>query len=178
MLTPAARARARKAALTTPPAPPARHRKADLLGLRIMAGGQPYLIGPSIEGDPTIDATKSSAETITLQVRDLSDALQKALADEKVLLKGAVTMTVDGIAYTLRDCEGDDTGLVTLTFEDQVAWRLRQFSKHLTVRRSKSTRAEFVAQMVDEAARPPMAPIRLFCPELTDKQRIAAPSAA
>jgi hypothetical protein len=172
--TPAARARERLKAVTTPPVPPPRNRRRDLNQLKIVANGQPYLIGPAVEGDPAIDATKDSAETIAIQVRDPAGKLQKALADEKVLLAGAVTMNLDGIMYTLRDCEGDDTSLVTLTFEDQVAWRLRQFSSHLAVKRSNATRAEFIAILVDEAARPPFAPMRFFCPESDDSQRIAA----
>jgi hypothetical protein len=173
--TPAALARERAlAAVTGPPTPPKAAGRAELNGLQMMVRGQPYLIGPSIEGDPLHDATKSTAETWTMTIRDRAGGLARALSDQDMLLQGAARITIDGIVYVLQSCDADDTGLVTCIWEDEVAWRLRQFTSAISADRAQSTRAEFIAMMVDEAARPPMAPMNFFCPQILDKQRIAA----
>lgn len=171
--TPAALSKAQKAALEKPPVPPKHHGHGTLRRLTMVVEGVTYRLGRAIEGDPQMDATKDGAATITMTVRDHNETLQSALTED-TLLQGAATVTVDGIVYVVDNVEGDDTALVTVTLQDQVAWRLQQYSKPISAKRSKVTRAEFVAGMVDEASAPPMAPMNFFCPEIDDKQRIAA----
>ena len=175
--TRAAIARTPKTPLTDlPPKPPQVDRTSALLNLQLIANGRPYLIGPAIQGDPQMDATKDSSATLTIIVADPNQSLISILADESVLLAGAVTCTLNGIVYTLMTVDSDQDANVTLTMEDQVSWRLRQFTKPLSVKRSQATRAEFFAMLVDEASKPPLAPMAFFCPEIDDTQRITAPA--
>lgn len=175
--TPASRARAhRDPAVALPPRPPQADRQSALEQLSLVIAGRPFLIGPNVEGDPGMDATKDAAATVNIAVRDTDGTLAAALADEALLLQGAVTVTINGVVYVVQSAESDDTGLLTLTVEDQVAWRLRQFDRFRAVRRSKRTRAQFIAGLVDEASAPPLAPMRFFCPQIDDRQRIAAPT--
>lgn len=179
--TPAARARERiragNVATSRPPRPPEHDRRQALLDLTINIHGREYLIGPAVEGDPDTGAQMDGTATITMNVRDGDGTLQDALANEAQILKDGVTITVDRIVYTLQSVAVDEeTGtLVTLTFHDQVKWRFGQFSSFLRVSRDNSNRAQFIARLVEEASRPPLAPMPFFCPEINDKQRIAKP---
>lgn len=178
--TPAARVRAALGpAIRLPPKPPRGDRESAIRGLTLSVPGRELLIGPNIEGDPALRATINGTATLTIAVRDRDLALQDALADEASLLEQGVTVTLNGIVYALQSASVDDTGLlVTLTFEDLVSWRLRQFHRFLRANRANTTRAEFVGRMVIEASSPPLASMKAYIPELTDKQRIAKPDTA
>jgi hypothetical protein len=177
--TPARRAAARRdPAIALPPKPPEADRRSTVRNLHIVNAGVAYLIGPAIEGDPAMAATADGTETVTIVVRDPGADLQNALDDEAQLLTDAAKVTINLVVYRLQSMEVDpDTGtLVTLVFEDEVSWRLKQFSRFLTISRAHSTRAQAALRLVKEASAPPLAPLKSFIPELTDRQRIAAPA--
>jgi hypothetical protein len=71
--------------------------------------------------------------------------------------------------------EHDGEGLYTLTVEDQVAWRLKQFSKFRSASRARTTRYAFIQGFVDEASRKPLSKMRSFIPEIDDRQKISRP---
>lgn len=172
--TPAARARARRdPAVGLPPLAPKTQR--DLANLHIRVAGVPYLIGPRLKKSGCeLELTMDGASALRLSVDDPDGALLEVLADEAMRLKDGVLVIVDDVTYVLRSVSvpGDGT-TVDLTFEDQVAWRLRMFKKYVSKPRSKWTRAEFVKYLVDEASRAPMAGMDAYIPELTDRQPVA-----
>lgn len=177
--TPAARARARRdPAVRLPPKPPQADRRSTLAHLHAIIRGRPYLIGPAIEGDPETTATRDGTATVTIRVRDSAGMLQEALDDEAQLLQdGTARLAVNTIQYVLQSVDVDETGtLVTLVVEDEVSWRLKQFTSFRAIRRSHANRAQAVAMLADEASAPPLAPMRLFIPEIDDRQRISAPA--
>lgn len=177
--TPAQRAAARRdPAIRLPPKPPESDRRSALRRLHLLVAGVAFLIGPSIEGDPQIAATADGTETVTMAVRDQAGSLADALGDEEQLLTSAARVTIDGTVYALQSANVDTaTGtLVTLVFEDEVSWRLKQFSRFLAISRAHATRGQAVLRLVKEASAPPLAPIYYFIPELTDPQRIALPT--
>lgn len=178
--TPAARARARlDPAIQLPPRPPEGDRRAALRDLRIVIRGRTYVIGGAIEGDPETAATWDSAATIKFNIRDRDGILQDALGDEAERLDDAARMTINGVAYVLQSDSVDESGtLVSIAVEDEVAWRLRQFSRFLSMPRSKYTRAQAALRLVREASAPPYAQMRAFIPELRDRQPIAPGDAA
>lgn len=174
--TPAKRARARRdPAVLLPPAPPTTER--DLRGLHLRIAGVPYLIGPSLvdDGDQAIELTMDGASTLTLTAHDPEGSLLRALPSEDGLLQDGVRVVIDGITYVLTAVDPDTDRVLTLTFIDEVAWRLEQFSSFRSANRNRGTDGEFVLRMVDEASRAPLAPMRAFIPELGEKLRIARP---
>lgn len=174
--TPAQRAKNRRnPAIQTPP-PAIKGVQASIKDITLVAAGTEYQIGGNIEGDTPWEMTMEGAATLTLPVRSPDKSLLKVLTDETLLQEAGVTVAVDDVVYVLRSVAGDETGLYTLTFEDQVAWRLRQFKKFLAMSRKQITRAGFVLRLVNEASRPPLAPIVTFIPEVKDRQSIAAPT--
>lgn len=152
----------------------------ELMALTMNIAGTDYLIGPSIEGDPLTASAIDSASTITISLRDPTSDLAGLLADEQVLLELDVTTTLGDIVYQVQSLDVDtSTGtLVTIVFEDQVATRLRQYTKYLAIPRSKFTRAQAVLRLIDEASGSPLAPINYYIPQLNDKQRIASSGTA
>ena len=172
--TPAARVRARRdAALAAPPPRPRGDRTKAVRGLTLKVAAREYPIGANVEGDVPYELTMEGAATITVPVRSQDESLLAVLADEKLLQEDGVRLTVDGIVYVLDSASSDGTGLYTLAFIDEVAWRLKQFSRFMaSTRKTGSTRAMFIKRMVDEASRRPLAPLRAFIPELRDRQRI------
>ena len=174
--TAAARVRARRnPAIKLPPPRPQGSFRTPLDKLRLRIAGREYPIGENIEGDTPWEMTIDGAATVTIPIRSPDESLLRALSDEALLQRGGVSLSIDGIIYVLRTVESDDTGLYTLTFEDEVAWRLRQFSKFMAASRKTHTRALFIQKMVDEAQKPPYPIMRSFIPELGDPQPIAAP---
>lgn len=175
--TPARRARARRdPALRQAPFPPRVESRSTLRNLHIRIAGQSYLLGPAIEGDPEMAATIDGAATISMAVRDVDGTLQEALSDEAQLMETGATIVVNGTVYVLQSTDWDGSGTGgTLIFEDQAAWRLRQFTRFLVVSRARSTFAQFVKRLVDEASAAPLERLPFFCPEINDKQRIAKP---
>lgn len=181
--TVAARVRARKdPAIGQPPPVPTGARTDTLRSLNLQAGGRLYPIADNIDGATPWAMTMEGAATLTIPVRVTDESLLAVLTDEALLQDEGVRVAVNGVRYVLASVNADEGGLYTLQFEDEVAWRLRQFSRFLSASRKTTTRALFIQRMVDEASgvRPkakdlPYEPIRSFIPELGDRQRILAP---
>ena len=172
--SPASRAKARRdPAVGLPPKPPKTER--DLTALHIRVTGVPFLIGPRLrKSGCEMEMTMDGASTLRLTADDPDGALLEAVADEAMRLRDGVTVIVDDITYVLRAINVPGDGLsVELSFEDQTAWRLRGFSKYVAKSRARYTRAEFVKYLVDEASKPPLATMKAYIPELTDRQPIA-----
>jgi hypothetical protein len=177
--TPAARARARRdPAIMRPPARPVGSRTSSIRNLHLRVAGRAYPVGANIDGDTPWEMTIEGAATVTLPVRSPDDSLLEVLGDEAQLQETGVTVTVDGVVYVVDSVSGDDSGLYTLVCIDEVAWRLKRFSRFMAASRKTTTRALFMQRMVDEASRRPLAPIRSFIPELGDRQRILKPKTA
>lgn len=173
--TPAALARARKTpSIGYPPVITAPETAVE--DFAIVVSGKTYLIGPSIEGDPEEQATIDGTATITVAVRDPDGTLAALLADEGVILRDGVAMIVDGDLYMIQSVTVDQTTgtLVTIVFQDVVAWQLGLFTSFVAYPRAKYTRAEAALKVVDEASKHPLPPIKYYIPELTDAQRVAA----
>lgn len=176
--TPAQRARQRTdPAIGAPPVIPRAGRHSALRELQIVIAGVAYLIGPAIEGDPQLASANDSTATVTIDVRDPHAKLQIALANEQVILATGVSVEINGDTYMLQSVSVDtSTGtLVTLVFEDEVSWRLRQYTSFLAIPRSKYTRAQAALRLITEASGSPLAPISYYIPQLTDAQKIASP---
>lgn len=177
--TPAARARARRdPALMQPPPRPSGSRTTAIRNLSLRIAGRAYPIGANIEGDTPWEMSIEGAAQITLPVRSPDDSLLEVLESEALLQDTGVRVTVDDVVYVVDSVSGDDTGLYTLVCIDEVAWRLKQFSRFMAASRKTTTRALFIKRMVDEAGAKPRTPIRAFIPELGDKQRILSPKKA
>jgi hypothetical protein len=175
--TVAARVRARRnPAVTQPPPSPAGKRTDTLRNLHLRVAGRAYPIGQNIDGDTPWEMTLDGAATVTIPLRSPDGSLLAVLADEALLQEQGVRIVVNGIVYVLVSVSADDTGRLSLLFEDETAWRLRQFRRFLSKTRKTYTRALFIWLMVDEASRKPLAPMRSFIPELGDRQRIRAPT--
>lgn len=173
----AARVRARKdPAIREPPPVPHGKRSDTVRTLRLLANGREYPIGDNIDGDTPWELTVEGVATVTIPVRVTDDSLALLLATEGVLQDDGVRIVINGVYYVLATVSVDDTGLHTLGFEDEVAWRLRKYTRFLARSRRNTTRALFIQYMADEASAPPRMPIRTFIPELGDRQRIAAPT--
>jgi hypothetical protein len=175
--TPAASFRSkRRPALERPPAPKHAVTAATLRTFEMTVSGVPYLLGPALTGEVGYEAAIDSAATLTVSVLDTDGELLRVLADENErLATNAVRATLAGARYALAAVEVAAATVITLTFEDEVAWRLRKFRKVRTWSRAQYTRAEAVQSMIDEASRWPHEPIRSFIPELTDTQFIRRP---
>jgi hypothetical protein len=175
--TPAQRARARRDAALAAPPPRLRGMRASVRNLRLVIAGREYPISGAIDGDTPWEMTTDGASTVTLPIRSADGSLVEVLADEALLQRTGARVTIDGTVYVLSGVSADETGLYTLSLEDEVAWRLRQFTRFLSATRGTVTRAGFVRRMVEEASRPPRARMRSFIPEVRDVQPITPPSA-
>jgi hypothetical protein len=176
--TPARLAKARRdPAIALPPKPPTAERRSALTDMRITINGVGYTIGPAVEGDPEMSATIDGSATLTVAVRDQDARLQQALSDEANILTDGVSVTINDVIYMLQAAAVDETGtLLTLTFEDQVSWRLKRFSRFVTFSRTHNTRAQAALKLIKEASGSPQAPLGYYIPQLNDRQRVAAPT--
>lgn len=155
------------------PPPRIRPRRDAIENLTLTAVGRRWLIGPAVEGDTPWEMTTDGAATVTIPVRSPDERLLRILTDEAEIARRGVTVDVDGVVYALASVTSDGLGLYHLTFEDLVAWRLRQFSRFMAATRATTTRAGFVRRLVAEASAPPRDRIRWFIPELRDVQPVA-----
>lgn len=172
----AARVRARKdPAITAPPAVPTGVRTDTIKNLHLQAAGKTYAIADNIDGDTPWEMTLDGAATVTIPLRSPDESLLAVLADEALLQEDGVRITVNDIRYVLVSVSSDDAHLYTLVFEDEVAWRLRQFTRFKAKSRKTHTRALFIQVLVDEASVRPYDPIKSFIPEIGDSQRILSP---
>lgn len=173
--TPAKRARARRDAALM--APPKRVKpRTDISALKLEAAGRTYPIGENIDGDHPWELTLEGAATVAIPIRSPDASLLDVLADEALIQEQGVRVVIDGVVYAVASVNSDGTGLYTLTLEDEVAWRLRQFSRFMSADRRSINRAGFIYRMVQEASRPPLAPMPAFIPEINDKQPVARTS--
>lgn len=174
--TPSQLARARRdPAVGLPPAQP--RDRTDWATLLISVGGATLVIGPRLTADGTdLELTKDGTSVLTLVLTDPDGAVAEILTDEAALLEDGARVNVDGVIYVMQSAEGSEERTVTLVLEDEVSWRLRHFSRYLSVSRAKATRAEFVLRLVEEAARAPRLPLAAYIPELTDPQAITKPT--
>lgn len=116
----------------------------------------------------TLAQTMEGASTLTISVTDWSGALMRSQ-----LLTGAVTVTFDGLSYTLTKVARADT-VMTLTFEETAVALLRLYNKPKKANRDNTTRAQFVRSMVQEVTQ---ARIPFQCPEVNVRQNVAKPTA-
>lgn len=175
--SPVTRARGRRRpALEQPPEPTRIPGPDELLAMEISVSGTRYLVGPALTGEVRIDEALDEAATVTLTVHDEHRDLLNILADEdERLAADAIRLELAGVRYALADVDVQAGDEVTLIFEDEVAWRLRQFRRTRSWSRARYTRAEVVQWMVDEASGGAHAPLRSFIPELVDRQRTLRP---
>lgn len=171
--TPARRAARRRDPAIFAPPPRIKGDRGDALRkLQLVVGGRTYPIANNVEGSTPWSMGMDQAGTIQLPVRDPSGSLVEVLQDEAQLQQDGVRCTVNGVVYMVAGVQHDD-GLYTLTLEDEVSWRLRQFSSFKAASRAQITRFGFLQSLVDEASRAPLARMRSFIPEIDDKQPIA-----
>jgi hypothetical protein len=158
-----------------PPEPPPGARTSNLRGLRLTVGGVVYPVGAQVEDDPGMTAGMDEGATLTVGVRDVRGALQRALGDRSDRLPTCTTR-VNGVLYALTGVSVDSFNLVSLAFVDEVADRLGRYDSYVSMRRTRTaTFAHFAKRLVDEARRPPLARFGLFLPELNDPQEIPDP---
>lgn len=174
-LTPAQRARQLADKKLLDPPPKLRRNPQSVRELAVTIRGRTYPIGANIDGDTPWEYTCDSAATITVPVRSPDGSLMRLLSNEALLMQDGASVEVDGVTYMVVGVSEDGTGLVTLTLEDQVAWRLRKFTRYMQATRGTVTRAGFVRRFVEEASRAPRAPMRAFIPEFSDVQPVAKP---
>jgi hypothetical protein len=114
--------------------------------------------------DGSIEQTIQGASTLTLTVADWAGGLLRS-----ALLAGGVTLTFDGLSFTMVKISKSDTAL-TLTFEETAANLLRQYSSPKKADRATTTRAQFVRSLVQEVTQ---ARIPFRCPEVNKRQAVA-----
>lgn len=172
--TPAKRARRRRdPAIYSPPPRIKGDRGASLRSLRLVISGRSWPIADNVEGDTPWAMGMDQTGQVTLPVRDPSGALVDALRDEQMLQQDGARCTVSGVVYVIAGVDHDGTGLYTLTLEDEVSWRLKQFNSFKAASRATVTRFGFIQSLADEASRRPLTRLRTFIPEVDDKQPIA-----
>jgi hypothetical protein len=100
------------------------------------------VVGRIVDGD--IARTIEGASTVTVVVLDEDRSLLNS-----GLLSSKLDVQLDGLWFRLAsvDKQGDE---LTLTFEDREVAILRQYTKWKIARRSKTTRAEFVLNLIRE----------------------------
>ena len=176
--TPARRAKRRKdPAVFKPPPVVAGTIRSSVKGLALISRGRTYPIGANVEGDTPWSMGMDQAAQISIGVRDPSESLQGILDDESHLQQDGVMLSVNGVLYAVAGVTHDDS-LYTLTLEDEVAWRLKQFSKYKQASRARTTRFGFIQSLVDEASKKPYTKVQSFIPEQYDRQKILKPKAA
>ena len=114
--------------------------------------------------DGSIEQTIQGASTLTLTVADWAGGLLRS-----AVLAGGVTLTFDGLSFTLVKISKSDTAL-TLTFEETAVNLLRQYSSPRKSDRATTTRAQFVRSLVQEVKE---ARIPFACPEINKRQAVA-----
>ena len=115
--------------------------------------------------DGSIEQTIQGASTLTLTVADWAGGLLRS-----AVLAGGVTLTFDGLNFTMVKLSKTDTAL-TLTFEETAVNLLRQYTKPRKADRATTTRAQFVRTLVQEVTQ---ARIPFQCPEVNKRQAIGA----
>lgn len=171
--TPAKRAKRRRdPAIRTPPPRVRGNRTLVLRHVRVMIAGRQYVLDDNIEGDTPWSMGMDQTGTVTLPVRDPDGALVAAFKDESMLQRDGAQVVLDGVTYMVSGIDHDETGLLTLTLEDEVSWRLKQFTSYKAASRARITRFGFIQSLADEAARAPLERMRTFIPEVDDKQPI------
>jgi hypothetical protein len=177
--TPAARAKARRdPAIFRPPPKVKVNREAVVDRLSLRSAGRTYPIGHAVEGDTPWSMGMDQAGQVTLQVRDPIGLLPSLFRDENLLLAEGIRCTVDSVVYVVAGFDHDGEGLYTLQLEDEVKWRLTQFSRFKSASRARTTRYGFIQSFVDEAQRRPLAKMRSFIPEVDDKRPVKRPAKA
>lgn len=114
--------------------------------------------------DGSIEQTNQGASTLTLTVADWAGGLLRS-----AVLAGGVTLTFDGLSFTMVKLSKSDTAL-TLTFEETAVSLLRLYSSPRKANRDASTRAQFVRSLVTEVTE---ARIPFMCPEVNKRQAVA-----
>lgn len=172
--TPTQNARARRApALQLPPLPPPADRRRSIDKLQLEGPAGKLRIGSLVLASPNVTAGLRETAQITIPVDDSSGLVREMLTDGLRGVDG-IRLVVDGIVYVVAARSGGDR--LTLTVEDEVAWRLRLFASFRAWPRSRFTRAQAFRELVREAGSKPMPPIRAWIPELRDRQRVATPT--
>lgn len=171
--TPAHKVRRRRdPAIIAPPPRIVGVRGDAIHNVRLYVGGRQFVIADHIEGDTPWSLGMDQTGTITLPVRDPTGSLEPILQDEELLQEQGVRCQVSGVSYYVSGVDHDE-GLYTLTLEDEVSWRLKQFTSFKSASRARVTRFGFIQSLADEAQRAPYARLRTFIPEIDDKQPIA-----
>lgn len=173
--TPAKRARLRRDPAIAQPPPRVQARTASLRNLKLKSRGRTYPIAEAVDGDTPWSLGMDQAGTFSLPLRDPVGAIVDILSDESNLQQDGVRVTVDKVIYVVTGFDADGEGGYTLTMEDEVAWRLKQFTKFISANRKSTTRYAFIQGFVDEASRKPLTRMRSFIPEIDDKQIIRRP---
>ena len=174
--TPAKRARLRRdPAIAAPPPRITGTRTSSIRNLYLRSRGRSYPISENIEGDTPWSMGMDQAATLTIPLRDPDGDIIGILADESNLQQDGATVAIDGVVYCVTGLDADGLGQYTLTLEDQVAWRLKQFTRFRAASRARTTRFAFIQGFVDEASPKPLDKMRSFIPEIDDKQRIQRP---
>jgi hypothetical protein len=107
--------------------------------------------------------TMQGASTLEITVADYTGDFVRSS-----LLKGGLTLTWDGIQYTLvKTAKGDRT--VTLTLEESAVNLLRQYTKPKKAARALVTRAQFVRSLITEVKQ---ARIPYSIPEVNVRQQV------
>lgn len=175
--TPAKRAKARRDPAIFRP-PPVVHGtlRSSMKGLALLTKGRTYPIDEHVEGDTPWAMGMDQAAQLTLAVRDPSASIVKILESEQHLQQDGVMMSINGILYAVTGVDHDE-GLYTITFEDEVAWRAKQFSSYKQASRARTTRFGFIQSLVDEMSKKPYTKVEAFIPEQFDRQKILKPKA-
>lgn len=113
----------------------------------------------------TIDRTMDGASTLVLTVHDFG----RKLIDSK-MFNSKVEAQVDDLFFTLVKVAKSGHEF-TCTFEDREVEWLRRYTTPRKVSRDQVTRAQFIKMLIDEVKE---GVIGFHCPELKDKQPIAA----
>lgn len=150
-----------------PPEPPKTDR--DLDNLPITIDGTRYRLGPRlVKDDCEIELTMEGASVLRLSAKDHDGKLRALLADESLRLDGYVQVAIDGIDYVLDSVSVDEAEVVAMTFIDRAAFWLTKYTRYISRKRAKMTRAEFIRLLCDEAK------VDAYIPELSDRQPVAA----
>lgn len=155
-------------------APPGGLRRGDTDVQRLVLrhGGRSMLIGPAVTGDQPWELLHDGAANISLTVHDPDGVVGAFLRDRAAVMVDGARITLWGAEWCLVSVASDPPHL-TLRFEDEVAWRLRQFTRPLAATSGQTTRAGFIARLVDEASQAPFPALRSWIPEELDRQPVA-----
>ena len=144
--------------------------------IELVIAGRTYPVGHRVDGDTPWEASTREAAAVTIPIRDTDGTLMAALTTPEGTVETGTTLTLDGVTYGLADLEADED-LVVLTFEDLVAWRLRQYRSYRAEGRDRVTRAGFVRGLCLETGAGAGEPVRWWIPEHRDVQPIARQAA-